>query len=51
MNIHIESFARALGVFMSVYFTSKWADNSVPVYDTWLVLAAGILGVLLARFT
>jgi len=49
LQTHIESFARALGVFMSVFFTSKWADKSAPVYDTWLVLAAGVLGVLLAR--
>lgn len=49
MNAHIESFARALAVFMSVFFTTKWADKSAPVYDTWLVLLAGIMGVLLAR--
>jgi hypothetical protein len=46
---HVESFARAFGVFMSVYFTSKWADKSAPSYDTWLIMIAAILGVLLAR--
>jgi len=51
MNPHIESFARAFGVFMSVYFTSKWADKSAPIYDTWLVLASGITAILLAHFT
>lgn len=49
MNPHLESFARALGVFMGVFFTSKWADKSAPVYDTWLVLIAGVVGVILAR--
>ena len=49
MSIHLESFARALGVFMSVFFTTRWASKSAPAYDTVLVLFAGLVAVLLAR--
>ena len=34
MNIHLEIFLRILGLFLSVYFTTKWTSNSKPKYDT-----------------
>ncbi len=49
MNPHLEAFARALGIFLSIYFTSTWASNSPPVYDTWLVVSAIIAALVLAH--
>ena len=46
---HVESFARAFGVFSAAFIATRWASKSSPFYDTWLIMIAAILGVLLAR--
>ena len=50
MNIHLEAFARTLGLFLSIYFTTKWANRSPPAYDTAIVLTAVIVAISLALF-
>lgn len=50
MNIHLEALARTLGLFLSIYFTTKWANRSPPVYDIAIVIVAVIGAVSLALF-
>ena len=49
MKVHIESVARAFGVFSGVFIATRWSANSKPTYDTMLMLFAAVLAVLLAR--
>jgi len=49
MQDHIESFARAFGIFSAAFVATRWASKSAPAYDTMLILIAAMLGVLLAR--
>lgn len=50
MNIHLEAFARTLGLFLSIYFTTKWAGRSPPAYDIAVVIIAVIAAISLALF-
>lgn len=49
MQEHIESLARAFGVFSAAFIATRWASKSAPAYDTHLILVMAVLGVLLAR--
>ena len=40
MNPNVEAIIRALGVFISVFFTKRWTSKSEPVYDLPLVIFA-----------
>ena len=40
MNPNVEAIIRALGVFISVFFTTRWTSKSEPVYDLPLVILA-----------
>ena len=40
MNPNVEAIIRALGVFISVFFTTRWTSKSEPVYDLPLVIFA-----------
>lgn len=49
MKDHIESVARAFGVFSGVFIATRWSADSKPTYDTMLMLFAAILAIILAR--
>lgn len=40
MNPNVEAIIRALGVFISVFFTTRWTSKSEPAYDLPLVIFA-----------
>jgi hypothetical protein len=46
MNIYLESVLRLVGLFISVYFTTKWTIKSKPEFDTlssYLIISIAIL--------
>ena len=48
MNPHFEATLRNLDVFISVFFTIRWAEKSViPVYDVPLNILTIIIAILL----
>lgn len=48
MNPHFEAFLRNIGVFISVFFTIRWAEKSViPVYDVPLNIITIVIAILL----
>ena len=48
MNPHFEATLRNLGVFISVFFTIRWAEKYViPVYDVPLNILTIIIAILL----
>lgn len=49
MRDHIESWARAFGVFSGVYIASRWASKSKPEYDQFLMGLAAMLAIILSR--
>ena len=40
MNPNLEAIIRATGVFISVFFTTRWTSKSAPAYDLPLVIFA-----------
>ena len=46
---HIESGARSVGVFLTVFFSARWAKASKPKYDYVLLSIAALLAVILAN--
>ena len=48
MNPHFEATLRNIGVFISVFFTIRWAEKSViPVYDVPLNIITIVIAILL----
>lgn len=47
MNTHLEAAIRTIGVFISVFFTTRWTTKSEPKYDLPLVIIAIISGLLI----
>ena len=47
MSIHLEIFLRVIGLFLSVFFTTKWTSNSKPKYDTFILSVVVILAIWL----
>ena len=47
MNQHIEAALRISGVFLSVFFTTRWTSKSEAAYDLPLVILAVIIAILL----
>lgn len=45
MNINLEAFLRAFGIFLGVYFTTGWSIKSPPVWDTMLIICAVCAGL------
>lgn len=48
MNVNLEAFLRALGLFLGVFFTTGWSMKSPPVWDTVLMVMAVISGMVSA---
>ena len=48
MNPYFEATLRNIGVFISVFFTIRWAEKSVvPVYDVPLNILTIVIAILL----
>jgi hypothetical protein len=47
MRVEHEAVLRALGVFLSVYFTLGWGDKSKPEWDIPLMMGAIVLAIVL----
>ena len=48
MNIFIEIFLRALGVFLCVFFTVSWGRKSKPAWDVAIIVLVIVLALYLA---
>lgn len=48
MNIFLEIFLRALGVFLGVFFTVSWGRKSKPAWDAAIIVLVIILALYLA---
>ena len=48
MNIFLEIFLRALGVFLGVFFTVSWGRKSKPAWDVAIIVLVIILALYLA---
>jgi len=47
MNHHLEASLRIVGVFLSVFFTTRWTSKSEAAYDLPLVVLAVAIAILL----
>ena len=48
MNPHFEALLKNTGIFISVFFTIRWAEKSViPAYDVPLNIITIIIAILL----
>ena len=48
MNPHFEALLKNTGIFISVFFTVRWAEKSViPVYDVPLNIITIVIAILL----
>ena len=48
MNIFLEIFLRALGVFLGVFFTVSWGRKSKPAWDAPIIVFVIVLALYLA---
>ena len=48
MNIFLEIFLRALGVFLGVFFTVSWGRKSKPAWDVAIIVLVIVLAIYLA---
>ena len=48
MNIFLEIFLRALGVFLGVFFTVSWGRKSKPAWDVAIIVLVIVLALYLA---
>ena len=47
MNIHLEMILRLVGLFITVYFTTKWTIKSDPTFDSLLSIFIVLIAVFL----
>ena len=47
MNQHTEAALRIAGVFLSVFFTTRWTSKSEASYDLQLVVLAVTIAIFL----
>jgi hypothetical protein len=50
MKVEHEIFLRTLGVFLSVYFTLGWGEESKPDWDIPLMTGAIVLAMILKYY-
>jgi hypothetical protein len=50
MNIHLESILRSIGIFLSVFFTLQWGNNSKPKYDTYVMILCVISAIFASAY-
>jgi hypothetical protein len=49
INIHVETAMRAIGIFLTTFFTVRWGDRGGTEYDTNLFIVLAISGIFLGR--
>ena len=49
-DVRFEATLRALGVFLSVYFTLGWGEKSEPGWDIPLMTGAVVLAMILKYY-
>ena len=49
INIHVETFLKAIAIFLTTFFTVRWGDRGGTVYDTYLFIVLSMLGIFLGH--